>query len=273
VANVTEFLTSLFEEGLQYSTINGYRSAISSIHPQIEGYAVGKHPVITKIMAGVFNERPPVPKYTETWDVDCVLDYLKSLGPNDTLPMRTLTHKLTMLLALTAASRASELQSLNTKLMTNKTDSIQFTLDKPNKTTKPGKPLPKVTFYKYDKDASLDVVNCLETYLDKTKSWRINSDYNRLLLSTVSPHKPVATSTISNWLKTLLKTVGIDTSIYTGHSTRAASTSKAKQTGLSVADILDKANWTKATTFHRHYHKSVQKDKFSKAVLDIDDKL
>ena len=70
VADVTEFLTNLYEDGLQYSTINGYRSAISSIHPLMEGHSVGKHPIITKIMAGVFNERPPTPKYNHTWDVN-----------------------------------------------------------------------------------------------------------------------------------------------------------------------------------------------------------
>jgi hypothetical protein len=102
LANITQFLTDLFGQGLQYSTINGYRSAMSAIHPPIDDHPVGQHPIITQIMAGVFNKRPPMPKYNKTWEVSTVLEHVKSLGPNESLTMKELTHKLTMLLALTA---------------------------------------------------------------------------------------------------------------------------------------------------------------------------
>ena len=272
VADVTEFLTNLYEDGLQYSTINGYRSAISSIHPLMEGHSVGKHPIITKIMAGVFNERPPTPKYNHTWDVNTVLHHFKAQEANDKLSIKELTHKLTMLLALTSAGRASELQSLNTKYMQHKGTTIHFTLEKPSKTTRQGQKLPTIVLHKYDKDDALDVVGCLDAYLNITRPWRLNAKFDRLLLSTVSPHKPVATSTISNWLKAVLKTVGIDTAVYTGHSTRSATTSKAKQVGVSVADIINRANWARASTFHKFYHKdtSSNQNHFSNAILDID---
>ena len=272
VADVTEFLTNLYEDGLQYSTINGYRSAISSIHPLMEGHSVGKHPIITKIMAGVFNERPPTPKYNHTWDVNTVLHHFKAQEANDKLSIKELTHKLTMLLALTSAGRASELQNLNTKYMQHKGTTIHFTLEKPSKTTRQGQKLPTVVLHKYDKDDALDVVGCLDAYLNITRSWRLNAKFDQLLLSTVSPPKPVATSTISNWLKAVLKTVGIDTAVYTGHSTRSATTSKARQVGVSVADIINRANWARASTFHKFYHKDTSNNQnhFSSAILDID---
>ena len=49
-----------------------------------------------------------------------------------------------------------------------------------------------------------------------------------MFLATVRPHKAVSTQTISRWLVKVLDKAGIDVSIYSGHSTRAASTTKAK---------------------------------------------
>ena len=49
-----EFLTSLFKEGLRYRTINTIRSAISMTHDHIEGIPMGQHPLVTRLLKGVF---------------------------------------------------------------------------------------------------------------------------------------------------------------------------------------------------------------------------
>ena len=41
MADVANFLTEQLQRGLQYSTLNCYRSAISAYHPEIEGYKMG----------------------------------------------------------------------------------------------------------------------------------------------------------------------------------------------------------------------------------------
>ena len=55
---------------------------------------------------------PSMPRYSDTWDVNRVLQYLEDLGPNDNLGDKELSHKLAMLLALTTACRASEIQGM-----------------------------------------------------------------------------------------------------------------------------------------------------------------
>ena len=74
---------------------------------------VGKHPTITHLLKGAFHERPPLPQYTSTWDVNVVLQYLKGLGPSADLILKQLTYKLVMLLALTRPSRSADLSSLS----------------------------------------------------------------------------------------------------------------------------------------------------------------
>ena len=89
-----------------------------------------------------------------------------------------------------------------------------------------------------------------------TESWRVLGQ-KQLLLGTIKPHKEVVTSTVSGWIKATLTAVGIDTKLFTAHSTRSASTSKAKVNGLSTAEVLKRGNWSNKSTWQRHYHKQV----------------
>ncbi len=50
---------------------------------------------------------------------------------------------------------------------------------------------------------------------------------------------------------------GVDTSEFSAHSTRGASTSKAKAKGLSCLEIMNKAKWKKKSTFRRHYLRDI----------------
>ena len=102
----SEFLKDEFLLGKEYRTLNGYRSAISGTHLPIEGYQVGKHPLIARLFKGIFHLRPSQPRYTGRWKVETVLNYITSLGLTSTLSLRCLTHKLAMLMALANANRA-----------------------------------------------------------------------------------------------------------------------------------------------------------------------
>ena len=117
VKDILTFLSDQFDNNLQYRTVNVLRSAISSIHPWIEGKPVGQHPLVIRLMKGIANERPPKPRYTTTWDVAKVTTYLSALGENKTLSLKLLTKKLLMLLALVSPERASVLWELNIRYL------------------------------------------------------------------------------------------------------------------------------------------------------------
>ena len=96
-----------------FGTLAGYRTAISFFHQRVDGVPVGKHPLVAELMKGAFRDNPPVPRYTETWDVSMVLTYLQELGPNAGLTQKELTLKLAMLLALVSRARGHELHAIN----------------------------------------------------------------------------------------------------------------------------------------------------------------
>ena len=61
LGEVLVFLAELFNLGFEYSTINTYRSHISTFHEPIEEFSVGKHPKVCNLITGVYNERSPKP--------------------------------------------------------------------------------------------------------------------------------------------------------------------------------------------------------------------
>jgi len=79
-SDVANFLAELYEEGYQASSLNFFRSAISSAHNQVDGVTIGKHPMICHVLKGAFSARLPLPHYTATWNVQVVLNYLEGLG-------------------------------------------------------------------------------------------------------------------------------------------------------------------------------------------------
>ncbi|CAC5409344.1 unnamed protein product [Mytilus coruscus] len=49
---VADFLALLFESGLQYRTISGYRSMLSAVLPPVQNCPVGQHPYISRLIKG-----------------------------------------------------------------------------------------------------------------------------------------------------------------------------------------------------------------------------
>ena len=72
------------------------------------------------------------------------------------------------------------------------------------------------------------VFETLEKYIFRAKLWREKSNHIQLLLSRIETHYPVKTCTLSLWIFQVLKYAGRNTKMFTSHSVRVASTSKAK---------------------------------------------
>ena len=127
--------------------------------------------------------------------------------------------------------------------MTKDTHNYMFTFGKLHKAWRKGKPPPSLKVYSFEEDSNLCVASTLEEYLKRTKVSRGN-DKSQLLSSFIKPHNPVVSSTISGWIKNVLREAGIDTKI-------SASTSKAELAELSVKGILERGSRTNTSTWQR----------------------
>ena len=269
VSEVANFLADLYEKGYQQRSINAYRSAIASAHDRVDGVSVGQHPTVSRLMAGVANLRPPRPRYTSTWDVNKVLDYIKGKGKNEDLSLKDLTLKTVMLLALTRPSRSADLRSLHINLLRSSPEGIFFLPLGPAKQTKVGKMAQEYFFPKFEENKLLCPVEAVTSYIVKTTSLRIREGKptNQLLIAS---HHPVTSSTIARWLKTMLEQAGIDTTLFKAHSTRGASVSAAALSGLTTNDILQAADWSSDSVFRKFYYKPIHDSAFGKAILSME---
>ena len=125
---IINFLSEKFDKRLQYInysnskvTLKSLRSAISAYHFHIDGRSVEKHPKVCALLAGIFNQRHPQPRYVFILDVEIVLQYI-STHDNSSLADAELTCKFTTLLALTTVSRVSMIQHFNTDFMAKDKD-------------------------------------------------------------------------------------------------------------------------------------------------------
>jgi hypothetical protein len=250
---VVEYLTYLHSSGTSFSVINTHKSAIlQTMQLCNDNSWCLKSVLLTRFMKGLSNLQPPRPRYTRTWDVQEVLVYLSSLCPVGGLSLKLLTLKLTALLALVSASRAQTLAALDLRHMQVASDSVTFQIVETLKTSKPNKPLHEVTLQKYCK-SELCVLRTLFEYIRRTKERRQSQ---RLLVS-FKTFKQVSTSTLARWLKTVLVSAGINTSVFKAHSYCGAATSTAFHGGVSLQQILKTADWKSAGTFHKFYYRQV----------------
>ncbi|XP_068731221.1 uncharacterized protein [Montipora capricornis] len=148
-------------------------------------------------MKGVFRSRPPVPRYEATWDVQVVLSHLASFAPVNQLDLKSLTHKLVMLVALVSAQRMQSIHLLDLQLMKTGTDMVEFAFPTHIRQSRPGYKTPSLQLKAYPADPGLCVVTHLREYLVRTQELR--GSESKLLISYVRRHHAVSKDTIARW--------------------------------------------------------------------------
>ena len=231
------------------------------MHTQVDGVSVGQHPLVSRALKGAFQTRPPLPRYSETWDVSKVLAVLSSQEVNDNTPLKILSQRTVILLALTHPSRSADLSNSDLKGYRNCPEGAVFSPCDLAQQSRPGKTMKDFLFPRF----KLCPVFSLECYLRATKPLR--GDASQLFISFIKLHHPVTSSTVARWLKEVIHNAGIDASIFKAHSVRAASVTAAANQGISTNEILEAADWSTESTFQHFYYKPAHNTTFGKAVL------
>ena len=139
-AQVANFLLVEFDANKSYSSLNLYRSAISSTLQVIKENKIGEHPIVSRCMKGIYVCKAHTPRHQSTWDASKVTINLSSQGPLQDLSLKTLKLKTVMLCSLVCAQREQTLCLLDfNKVMVQ--DAINFIMSERHKTARPGKTL------------------------------------------------------------------------------------------------------------------------------------
>lgn len=250
VPHIISFLTTMYEDGAVFSSLNCCRSALSLIL----GSKLCNDDRVSRFLKGVFRLRPPLPKYDFTWDPAVVLNFLSQKGNNDSLSLEDLSKKLITLLAIVTAHRVqtfslikvSNIKRLSNKMYIKITDLI--------KTSRVGSLQPHLVLPFFTDNPNV----CPASALDKTNAIRQSEN---LFVAYKKPHKSVTAQTLSRWIKSTLGSSGIDISIFSAHSTRHAATSAAQRLGLNIETIRKTAGWSSTSrVFAQFYNRDIVPD-------------
>ncbi len=162
-----------------------------------------------------------------------------------------------MLLAILSGVRGQVIHALSLDSMFKEDLLVTFRIDKPMKTSKPGKHIKPLVFKAYPHDADLCVLSCLNEYIVRTEPIR-KKGCDQLLITHGKPNGPAARSTVTRWMTEVMTAAGINMAIFSSHSVRTAAVS-AVSTRLPLSTILKSGGWTSATTFSKYYNKPVVK--------------
>ncbi|OXU16989.1 hypothetical protein TSAR_001136 [Trichomalopsis sarcophagae] len=255
------FLTYSSQNNASYATLNTYRSAISLLSLE----KIGEDLMISRLFKGIEKIKPPRPKYNFTWDVSIVLNYLRSLERSIELKLRTLrslsfpdlTYKAVMLIILCTAHRAQTLANIKLSNIKSTEKSLEIRIPDTIKTTGRTRYQQLLYLPKYPHDESLCVATVIEYYINVTKDLRSSE---KLFISTVKPYKEIGSQTISRWIKQVLCKIGIDVSLFSGHSTRHAATSHA----------FEIQQYSKYQVFTKFYNRLIlpENNSFALAILE-----
>ena len=255
---VLQFLNYLVHLNKSYSVINSHKAMLLVTLPFFGNSWTKNCPLIVRFMKGVYFCRKPSPKYLFTWDVTCVLKFLRSLFPLRKLSLKLLTLKVIALIALAVAPRAQTLVSMDLDYMIKGVNQVDFCFPHILKTTCVGHGYSlKVEHYS---EESLCAMHTLLYYIDRTEKVRLS---RQVFISYVT-FKAVTSSTVARWLKTILDLSGIDTKVFKAHSYRGASALAAFSGGCSLQKILKTADWSSDKNFRKFYcRQSVKNDQLS----------
>ncbi|KAK2891979.1 hypothetical protein Q8A73_017644 [Channa argus] len=264
---VLSFLQTLLDRGLSLSTVKTYAAAISSCHEGFGDRSVFSHPLLKRFSRGALVVSP--------------------FEPLEQVPLRLLSWKTALLLALTSMKRVSDLSALSVspECLSIRGD-LSLAVLRPNPAFMPkcitssfrsrvitleGFCTPPHTS---EEDASshlLCPVRALSYYVERTSTIR-RSERLFVHYREGSAGLPLSAQRLSHWLCEAIFQAYESSGAQPpegirAHSTRGIASSVALLRGVSVEDICLAASWSSTCSFVRFYLRDVSRPSLSSSVL------
>lgn len=289
--HVLSFLQLLVDRNLAFSTVKTYAAAISSCHEGFGDRSVFSHPLMKRFLRGVRRHRPVARSLAPQWDLALVLRALVKapFEPLDQVPLKFLSAKTALLLALTSAKRVGDLSALSVapSCLRIQGDGSSAIL-RPNPAFTPksitssfrSRVITLDGFFppphKSEEEATshlLCPVRALSCYVARTaalrRSQRLFVHYREH-----SQGHPLSKQRLSHWLCEAVSQAYLSSGMdppgsIRAHSTRGISSSTALHGGMTVEDICTAASWSSPCSFIRFYLRDVSRFSMTHSVLSV----
>ena len=253
-----------------YSSACTARSALNPLVSLEGGGDLSSHPLVARLVKGVFHLRPPLPRYSEVWDIGMVITYVRSLGSNDSMPLKDLTLKTVAILSILTSQRVSSVAYLSLSNTFFPPSKVVFVPVKLSKNHRQGRKIRKVTIKAYPGDTRVCAVETVRAYIARRRPLSVE---DQLLVTHRKPNNPASIDTVARWLKQVLALSGVNPSAFGAHSYRGASTSAARQVCIPIQKILARGQWASEHIWRSHYDLDIMGYPSSDEEDDVTEKL
>lgn len=260
--SLSSFLVAAHRAGKSLATLRSYVFGCSVCLSRFDGSdSLATSAIVSDTLRGLEQLVPVRLPKRHTWDVAHVLRFYANF-PGSTL--QEIAERTALLLALATGWRPrSDLSRISWPDCCCTQAGILLVALRPKEGPFKEVFLPRLE----EVDASTCAVRAIEAYLLASLQRR-DDETRSLFLTVAGPVRAASADTLGRWVSSALRRAGVMDS---AHSTRAASTSHALATGLSLDRVLASANWSLASTFARHYRRPLVTGK-SIAVALVGDK-
>ena len=251
--DIARFLANLsITEGLSYNTILLHRSAIST-------FCAGGPPLdsstdflVRQTLKAISITRPREIK-SPIWDARILLNWLSK--PTVNLSFFETSRRTAALLLLASGRRIHDLTLL--KISKDYLENLGNEIIMwPTFGSKTDRSSFRQSGWKISRHPNIWLcpITWVRAMLKRSEERRRESNVNALFITIHGDVKPASRTVIANWIRSVLKEAGIDSS---PGSIRSAVASRSWLDDLPVQDILDRGNWKCSGTFKKHYYREV----------------
>ena len=266
---VANFLTEIAKDrSLSYSTLAGYRSAISRVLLLTTGEDLGQCPVLNQLMRSFKRSQPVFSKRVPSWDFSVVLNFLGSID-NLLCDLKTITFKCIFLIALASGDRRSALAALSRSKIRILQDTVVIPYNEDF--------IPKSFFVKRNttrvRELRLPFVRCPSSagacpasavlaYNKRVDAHRDRS--SDCLFLKHSNFSKVTANSVSFYIKECIAAAydaaGLNQVTGRAHDVRKIAAALRSLTNPALDDVLVAGDWSSPQTFFKHYFFNINND-------------
>jgi hypothetical protein len=229
---------------------NNLKSALSTIFSVAQARSLGTSVLVSRFSKGNKFNHPSKPKYDDIWDVNLLLNYIKTLGENRSLDLSTLRSKSIVLLRIERIARSSDVASIPFESIKKTRLGYSFRYFS-TKESREGSwsTIQKISF---SSPKSICAAYAIEEYLRRTEEFRDNVEGdNNLFLSLDGLHS-LSSQSIAKLCKSMMDNARIP-SRFTAGSIRHAAACAAIDAGVPVDEVLKIGRWRSREVFEKYY--------------------
>lgn len=253
-SDLAKYLCHLYTDvQLAPKTIALHKSVVANFSNPLRARELSSHILVKQTVRGIFLDRPPTPVKTLAWNMEDMLNFLRSYDFNEDSLFAVSRHTCVLLL-LATGRRVHDLTllSIDTTSFEDRTNELTFWPKYGSKTDnssyrQSGWLLKKTV----NNDPRLDLVLWTKNLISISEERRRSKGLTNLFITTRGAVKNASRSVIAGWIRTLFKEAGISASA--GSFRSAVSSHNWSSNKFDIDAIMKRGNWRSKNTFFRHY--------------------